>query len=64
MPEGANFPSARPRTTELPDLDTLARNWLMYWLLDIGTYDFEEQLAGFEIPDWIRPPPPVLEPPG
>jgi len=60
MPEGANFPSARPPTTELDDLDELGRDWLTYWLLDIGTYGFEERLAGLEIPAWIRPPVPEL----
>jgi hypothetical protein len=59
MPEGANFPCARPPTTDMPDLDNLVRNWLTYWLLDIGTYDFEGWLAGLEAPDWIRSP--VLE---
>jgi hypothetical protein len=58
LPEGANFPSARPPTIELPDLDRLTRNWLTYWLLDIGTYDFEGWLAGLAIPDWIRFPTP------
>jgi hypothetical protein len=52
-PERANFPSARPTTTELAELDQLARNWLTYWLLEVGTRDFEGWLAEQEIPPWL-----------
>ncbi len=55
-PEGANFPSARTLTTDLADLDQLARNWLTYWLLEIGTRNFERWLADLEIPHWLRVP--------
>jgi hypothetical protein len=55
-PEGGNFPSARTPTAQLSDLDQLARNWLTYWLLEIGTRNFETWLAGLPIPDWLRPP--------
>jgi len=55
-PKGGNFPSARTPTAQLPDLDQLARNWLTYWLLEIGTRNFETWLAGLPIPDWLRPP--------
>lgn len=55
-PEGGNFPSARTPTAQLPDLDQLARNWMTYWLLEIGTRNFETWLAGLPIPDWLQPP--------
>jgi hypothetical protein len=61
-PESAFFPSARPVTSELRDLDQLARNWLTYWLLDIGTRNFEIWLAELEVPDWLRPPVLALPP--
>jgi hypothetical protein len=62
-PDGALFPTARPLTTELPDLDRLARNWLTYWLLEIGTRNFEGWLAGLQVPPWLQPAIPPLPPP-
>jgi hypothetical protein len=55
-PEGGYFPSARTPTTDLPDLKRLARNWLTYWLLEVGTRDFENWLAKVDIPHWLRVP--------
>lgn len=55
-PEGGDFPPARTPTIELSDLDQLARNWLTYWMLDIGTRDFERWLAAQQIPDWLSAP--------
>ena len=48
-PEGATFPAARTPAYELTSLDQLARNWLTYWLLEIGTRDFESWLAGVSL---------------
>ena len=61
-PNGALFPAARPPTTELADLDRLARNWLTYWLLEIGTRNFENWLAKLHAPAWLQPAIPPLPP--
>jgi hypothetical protein len=61
-PGGAIFPAARPRTTELGDLDSLARNWLTYWLLEIGTRNFESWLVNLAVPAWLQPVIPPLAP--
>ncbi len=62
-PDGALFPAARPLTTGLTDLDRLARNWLTYWLLEIGTRNFESWLAKLHVPPWLQPAIPPLPPP-
>jgi hypothetical protein len=61
-PDGALFPAARPSTTELADLDRLARNWLTYWLLEIGTRNFESWLAKLHAPACLQPAIPPLPP--
>jgi hypothetical protein len=53
-PEGGDFPLARTPTAQLTDLDRLARNWLTYWLLEIGARNFETWLTGLQIPEWLR----------
>ena len=37
-------------------MDQLARDWLTYWLLDMGTHDFEKQIAGWQRPSFLRMP--------
>jgi hypothetical protein len=59
-PAGGSFPAARTPTSQMPDLDQLARDWLTYWLLEIGTRNFEGWLADLQVPDWIRVPEPGL----
>ena len=47
-----------PRTG-IEDLDSLARDWLTYWLLDmgrLGRVDFEQWIAGWPRPDFLRMP--------
>jgi hypothetical protein len=55
----AHFPSARATGTSTDDLDALARDWLTYWLLDMGRLarvDFEHWIAGWTRPDFLRLP--------
>ena len=55
----AHFPSARTAGTDTDDLDSLARDWLTYWLLDMGRLarvDFEQWIAGWTRPDFLRMP--------
>jgi hypothetical protein len=55
----AHFPSARAAGTSADDLDALARDWLTYWLLDMGKLgprDFEQWIAGWPRPDFLRMP--------
>jgi hypothetical protein len=55
-PNGGYFPPAWPRGTDVEDLDRLARDWLTYWVLDIGMRDAETWLAGRERPEFLRMP--------
>jgi hypothetical protein len=64
-PEGGDdhrtghFPAARAAGTGIEDLDSLARDWLTYWLLDmgrLGRVDFEQWIAGWPRPDFLRMP--------
>jgi hypothetical protein len=46
-------------STDIEDLDALARDWLTYWLLDIGTIgprNFDEWVAGWNRPEFLRMP--------
>lgn len=55
----AHFPSARSAGTGIADLDALARDWLTYWLLDMGRLghvDFERWIADWPRPDFLRMP--------
>jgi hypothetical protein len=55
----AYFPSARAAGTSADDLDALARDWLTYWLLDmgkLGRVDFERWITGWTRPDFLRMP--------
>jgi hypothetical protein len=65
QPEGGDdhrtghFPAARAAGTGIEDLDALARDWLTYWLLDmgrLGRVDFEQWIAGWSRPDFLRMP--------
>jgi hypothetical protein len=61
----AHFPSARATGTSTDDLDALARDWLTYWLLDMGKLarvDFEDWIAKWPRPDFLSMP--VLSLPG
>ena len=54
-----HFPEARAAGTDIEDLDSLARDWLTYWLLDMGSLgprDFETWIAGWPHPDFLRMP--------
>jgi hypothetical protein len=45
--------------TGADDLDALARDWLTYWLLDmgrLGRVDFEQWITGWTRPDFLRMP--------
>jgi hypothetical protein len=55
-PQAADFPTARPLTTGLADLDQLVRDWLTYWLLEIGARDFENWLVDLDVPLWLKFP--------
>jgi hypothetical protein len=55
----AHFPSARATGTSTDELDALARDWLTYWLLDMGRLarvNFEHWIAGWTRPDFLRLP--------
>jgi len=54
-----HFPAARAEGTDIEDLDALARDWLTYWLLDMGSLgprDFEQWITGWTRPDFLRMP--------
>jgi hypothetical protein len=54
-----HFPAAHAASTEIEDLDNLARDWLAYWLLDMGRLgprDFEKWIAEWPRPDFLRKP--------
>jgi hypothetical protein len=54
-----HFPAARITGTRIEDLDALARDWLTYWLLDmgqLGRVDFEQWIAGWSRPTFLRMP--------
>lgn len=56
---GGYFPPARAAGTSVDDLDALARDWMTYWLLNMGTLgprDFEQWIAGWNRPDFLRLP--------
>jgi hypothetical protein len=68
-PEGGDdhrtghFPAARAAGTGVEDLDALARDWLTYWLLDmgrLGRVDFEQWIAGWPRPGFLQMPDLVL----
>jgi hypothetical protein len=54
-----HFPEAHAAGTGIEDLDNLARDWLTYWLLDMGRLgprDFEKWVAEWDRPDFLRMP--------
>jgi hypothetical protein len=55
-PQTWTFPEARAEGTHIEDLDQLARDWLTYWLLDMGARDFEQWVAGWNRPGFLRTP--------
>jgi Putative DNA-binding domain len=55
-PQTGHFPEARAAGTDVEDLDELARDWLTYWLLDLGTRDFEKWIASWDRPEFLRMP--------
>jgi hypothetical protein len=62
-----HFPEARAAGTGIGDLDNLARDWLTYWLLDMGRQgasDFEGWIARWSRPDFLRMPDMALPEPG
>ena len=59
----AHFPAALAAGAGVEDLDGLARDWLTYWLLDmgdLGSRDFEQWIAKWTRPDFLRMPDLVL----
>jgi hypothetical protein len=55
-PRAGHFPEARAASTDVEDLDQLARDWLIYWLLDRGTRNFEGWVDSWDRPDFLRMP--------
>lgn len=53
---GAYFPATRVASNGLSHLDRAARDWLTYWLLEIGARGFEEVLNQRAVPGWNRWP--------
>ena len=55
-PNAGYFPPARTQGTDIEELDRLARDWLTYWVLDLGMRDAETWFAGRLRPDFLRMP--------
>ena len=55
-PSGGYFPPARTQGTDIEELDKLARDWLTYWVLDLGMRHAETWFAGRERPHFLRMP--------
>jgi hypothetical protein len=55
-PRTGHFPGASAAGANIEDLDALARDWLTYWLLDIGASNFEDRIAGWDRPEFLRMP--------
>lgn len=55
-PSGGYFPATRTQGTDIEELDELARNWITYWVLDLGMRDAEIWFADRERPDFLRLP--------
>lgn len=53
---GAFFPATKVPGNDMADLERTTRDWLTYWLLEIGTRGFEYSLASRAVPRWIRWP--------
>jgi Putative DNA-binding domain len=53
---GAFFPATKVPGNDLIYLERAARDWLTYWLLEIGTRGFEDSLANRAVPGWLRWP--------
>jgi hypothetical protein len=53
---GAFFPAIKVAANNLSYLDRAARDWLTYWLLEIGTRGFENSLTLKPVPEWLRWP--------
>jgi Putative DNA-binding domain len=53
---GAFFPATKVPGNDLTYLERTARDWLTYWLLEIGTRGFEDWLDKRTVPGWLRWP--------
>jgi len=53
---GAFFPATTVPDNDPACLVRAARDWLTYWLLEIGTRGFEDSLANRAVPGWVRWP--------
>lgn len=53
---GAFFPATKVPASDQVYLNRIARDWLTYWLLEIGTRGFEDSLAKRAVPDWLMWP--------
>jgi hypothetical protein len=53
---GAFFPATKVPANALSYLERTARDWLTYWLLEIGTSGFENSLASRAVPGWLTWP--------
>ncbi len=54
--QASHFPEARAVSRDIDGLDRLARDWLTYWLLDLGGNGFEATIARWERPEFLRMP--------
>jgi hypothetical protein len=55
-PRAGHFPEARAAGPDIEDLDQLARDWIIYWLLDMGARNFEGWVGSWDRPDFLRMP--------
>ncbi|WP_157519380.1 ATP-binding protein [Herbidospora mongoliensis] len=51
-PSAGWFPPVRPQGRSVLELDTMARNWVAVFLLEMGIRDFEWWLTSLTIPTW------------
>ena len=62
-----HFPAVRAAGRGIEGLDALARDWLTYWLLDmgrLGRVDFEQWIARWSRTGFLRMPDLALPPTG
>ena len=55
-PSGGYFPPARTQGTDIEELDKLARDWLTYWVLDLGMRHAETWFAAVSALTSLRMP--------
>lgn len=55
-PKAGYFPPARTQGTSIEELDELTRNWLTYWVLDMGMRNAETWFSRLERQPFLRLP--------